>query len=199
MVFHFVGVKSKAYCISADSFSEVSGTSWDQFRICFFFFMNSNHRLKTLSPKKIPIVLFKQLENCLILKNDIFPKLHRGGCKRADPKPWRIQLASVLLSRESPAIRNIFGFKRLILTSWILCYLSSLHLLLDRQNLDTLMIQSLPRLWHYSEQWMWSIWRRVRFETNPDRLQSSPFCRIGSHESKKLRWKWNISSWACAL
>lgn len=89
---------------NTDSFSEVSGTFFFMRSILdLLFFTKSNHRLETLPPKTIPIVSFKQLEKCLILKNYKFPKLHRGDCKRADPKPWRIQLASVFMSiQEKP-------------------------------------------------------------------------------------------------
>lgn len=55
-------------------------------------------------------------------------------------------------STESPAISNIFEFKRLILTYRLLCYLPAIHSLWDRQNLIIILIQSLPCLWHYGEQ-----------------------------------------------
>lgn len=87
MFFLFVGVKSKAYCIKADSFSEVSGTFSSMKSVLGSFFLtNPNHRLQTLPPKKIPVVLFKQFEKCLILRNDI-PKAARGDCEKADTKP----------------------------------------------------------------------------------------------------------------
>lgn len=37
------------------------------------------------------------------------------------------------------------------------------------------------------------------FDTNPDRLQSNPLCRIGSHVEFKIKKQQHKSLWACAL